>query len=261
MKMSAGDSNRGKRREQERENRRIAQEAARVAATIKTAEEEKEPPKKHRVVTRRKIKVEKDPEPVQDKRHNNGREQKNGNWKQHQNGNLFPLRKIAEGPSTRTSANGNAHDRNYTVITRHLFNFNGTKEFKTMFFIPEDAEVVLVPKNRDTLAHFRVPMGDAFIYISTDFGEVKPGMSVEGWAELKVKAVKRPSVGPRSGFYPYANIWRPLEKDQLPEFILELDSEKWFVANKNFAFTPASGKEKTILHMNKIDSAIKIIKE
>ena len=183
-----------------------------------------------------------------------------GNRNRRKRGSLFPLWKIAEGPSTRTSAPGDPHDRGYIFVTRHLFNLSGTKEFKTMFLIPKNAEIVLVPENEDTPAHYRVPVGDAFVYISTEFGKVESGMSIEGWAELKVKAVKRPNIGPRVGFYPYANIWRPLEENQLSEFILELDSKKEFVAEGDFAFTPSSGNKKTILRMSGIDKIINITK-
>ena len=223
---------------------RIKKEAARIAAkeAARIAAEEKEkakttiPQKKHEVVKRRILSKEDD-------------EYWSGD--SGDSGDVYPLWKIVEGPPTRTTTNENPHNKNYTVITRYLFNYRGTREFKTMFLIPKDAEVVLMPENKDVSAYYSVRVGDAFVYISTKFGEVKPGMLIEGWAELSVKKVKKPNIGPRSGLYPYVNIRRLLEDSQRPEFILEFDSEKRFVENGSFAFTPASGRSRTVLHMSR----------
>ena len=160
----------------------------------------------------------------------------------HTTGEVIRLSDVAKSSSTRPPRNG---------VSWHLY-----EECNLSVFIPKDAEIKEEKENNDLPARFSVRIGDAFIYISKELSP-EPGRFIEGRGDVKVKMVSgKNRKGKLSVYYPFINLWKPLRNGEEPEYVAEFDSKKRYVPERSKDFTPASGSERTILHLDPWDSHI-----
>ncbi len=151
-------------------------------------------------------------------------------------------------PSTRTSVKGQPHERDYTLITRHIFPY----KFLVGIKIPENAQVKHIPGYPESPEHYEVMIGDAFIYTDISLMPI-PKEWLNGVIEIKVKRVLNPNMGAKEAVYVYANMY-PTENGQI------LDHEAVFDSNEDtrvpgMHFGPSSGRYGTFLHLYPLEDA------
>ncbi len=164
-------------------------------------------------------------------------------------GTYMSLWEIVKGypSSTRTSVKGQAHERDYTLITRHFY----PDKFIIGMKIPKDVQVKLVPTNPDISEHWEIRLGDGFAYIDSKLKPI-PGEWVYGQIEIKVKLVNKPNQGKRA-VYSYLNMY-PTENGQMPDHEVVFDSNT-DTTTSGLHIGPCSGANRTFLHLYPLEDA------
>ncbi|MBU4056544.1 hypothetical protein KJ695_01380, partial [Patescibacteria group bacterium] len=148
--------------------------------------------------------------------------------------------------STRTNTKGQPSERDYTLITRHIY----FKKFVVGIEIPKDAQVKHVRGYPESPEHWEVMLGDAFLYSDISLKPV-PGEWLNGQIEVKVKRVLKPNERIKEAVYVYANMY-PVQHGQVPdhEAVFSSDDD---TRTPGLHFGPSSGRYGTFLHLYPID--------
>lgn len=151
-------------------------------------------------------------------------------------------------PSTRTSVKGQSHERDYTLITRHIF----PCKFQVGIKIPENAQVKHIPGYPESPEHWETMIGDAFLYSDISIKPVS-GEWLNGQIEIKVKRVLKPNMGAKEAVYVYVNMY-PIENGQVPDHEVVFNSDE-DIKTPGMHFGPSSGRYGTFLHLYPLEDA------